>query len=114
MRTTQRKTISVAVLQAEHDRHGFPPSDLVEFVQWAKDLLLQVPLEYRDTARVYFDWVYGYDDDKVIEIQVVYLRPETDEEMAAREKYDADTEERIRKHEIATLQALQAKYGGAA
>lgn len=111
---TNRKTTAVHVLQAEQHHSGFPPSDLVEFVQWANNLLRHVPLEHRDTARVYIDWVYGYDDDKVIEIQVVYLRPETDEEMAAREKHDADTEERIRKHEIATLQALQAKYGGAA
>ena len=91
---TNRKTVAVSVLRAEQHHTGFPPYDLVEFVQWANNLLRQVPLEYRDTARIYFDWVYGYDDDKSIELQVAYLRPETDAEVALRE--------------------LQAEYGGGA
>lgn len=109
---TQRKTSPVTVLQADQHHIGFPPSDLVEFVQWANDTLKQVPLEYRDTARIYFEWVCGYDDDKIIEVQVSYLRPETDEEMAAREKLHAEHMEMLREHELATLRKLLAKYGG--
>lgn len=111
---TNRKTTAVRVLQAEQHHNGFPPSDLVEFVQWANNLLGQVPLEHRDTARIDFDWEYEYDDDKRLVVKVRYLRPETDDEVAAREKYDATQETRIREHELATLRALQAKYGGAA
>lgn len=58
------------------------PEDLIAFI---KDLLDSVPDEFKDSARIEFD-AYPEYDSAYLEVDFYYYRPETEEEIIAKEE----------------------------
>jgi len=113
MSTTDRREVRVTVYDGEEFSHGgdWPPGNLAEAIAWLQERLDSVPPEYRDVVKVDFDSVSdGYGGHEA-GIKIHYIRPETDEEMAARQARERRDAELRRQQEIQTLKTLQAKYG---
>lgn len=93
------------------DRSGdMPTSDLAGFVAWASGLLASVPEQYRSSATIDIDSSVYY-DCAVTEIVVYYCRPETDDEMAEREQYEARRVAESEAQERREFERLAAKFG---
>lgn len=103
----QKKTISVTVKQYDGD---WPPTDAVGALAWLQAKLDDIPAEFHGGAKIEFDSAIRYDSNYAT-IEFSYVRPETDEEEAQRERQVAAYVVRRRDDELRTLAALQAKYG---
>ena len=74
--------------------------------------LAEIPEERRDSARLR---VYGTGDGSVnITVEVRHERPETDDEMAARERRDSRYARQQQERELEEYRRLRAKFGGEA
>lgn len=103
----QDKRISKTVEQYDGD---WPPTDALGFFAWVQAKLDDVPEAYRSTFRIEVDNTSRY-DSAYATIEFSYVRPETDDEEAERERQAAAQQERRRAQELRTLAELQAKYG---
>ena len=104
----QAKTIS---LEFEPYLQGdWPPNDLKGFLAWFESKLADIPEQFRDAASIGIGSTTNYDSSYAT-IEIRYVRPETDEEEAERERQAAALEEFIRAADLQTLAELQAKYG---
>ena len=73
--------------------------------------LAEIPEERRDSARLR---VYGTGEDVNIRVTVRHERPETDDEMAARERRDSRYARQQQERELEEYRRLRAKFGGEA
>lgn len=106
--TTMKKQKTVTIY--DHDKAlRAPPSDLVGYIAWLQAKLDEIPEGFRPSARtdIYGSEEYG---SGVLCYTIEYDRPETDEEEAARENADRVKADAVRQKELATLEALRAKY----
>lgn len=103
-----KKQITVKIYDRD-DSLQDPPKNLAEYIGWLQAKLEEIPEEFRASARteIYGDSSYG---GGVLCYTIEYDRPETDEEEAARENADRVKAEAVRQRELATLEALRAKY----
>ena len=101
----KQKTVTIY----DYDKAPNPPSDLVEYIAWLQSKLDEIPEKFRPSARtdIYGCEQYG---SGVLCYTIEYDRPETDEEQAARENADRVNADAVRQSELATLEALRAKY----
>lgn len=99
------------VFDKEQYDSGWPPTDATECVAWFAVKLAEIPAEYRAGAKIYIDSRSSYEDSSYARIEIYYDRPETDDEMAAREAEERRRQEAQKAQEIRTLAALKAKYG---
>ena len=89
----------------------WPPIDLVGCIAWFSEKLASIPEEYRDTARIEIDSVDGNEDDShYVNIDISYVRLETDDEISAREAVEQRRLEALKSEELQTLAELKAKY----
>ena len=95
----------VTVFDQEQYGDDWFPDKLVEAIAWLNGKLLEIPEEYRDTAKIDVDSVSSY-----AHVEIVYTRPETDEEADYRIKVENQRQENIRRSELETLNRLKAKY----
>ena len=82
--------------------------NLGEFVNWLSDQVDLIPREYLKTAEIEFESKYEYGDDYGTRITIFYNRPETDDEMAKREKEVSDRIDDERR----LYERLKLKYEG--
>ena len=103
-----KKQKTVTIYDYDKAPHA-PPSDLVEYIAWLQAKLDEIPEKFRPSARtdIYGCEQYG---SGVLCYTIEYDRPETDEEQAARENADRVNADAVRQSELATLEALRAKY----
>ncbi|WP_029581915.1 hypothetical protein [Bradyrhizobium sp. URHD0069] len=115
---TERQNVKVSVVQKDIfgsliADNKYDDDTVVEVIEWLRGLLEVVPPEYRASARVDLDSVGGYEGEHHSEIEVYYERPETDEEMRARE----DKTRQYFENEAARLEGLakqaRARLGAA-
>lgn len=106
---SERLQKKVIVYSGEENTNGWPSYNAVEFMEWMREKISQIPAEYMDYASVELGSSIYYDSSNA-EIDIYYFRPETDEEAAAREYDDQRRSERNRRHELEMLAALKAKY----
>lgn len=63
----------------------WPPDDLVGFIAWFQGKLDEIPEQFRGAARV--DLSTDYEEgDCYVDLSIYYDRPETEEEIDARQK----------------------------
>lgn len=105
-------TRTVVVLESEQYEGEWMPSDLTAAVAWLSGKLESIPPEHRGSATVEIDSTTRY-DSSYASISIQYARPETEEEVAARETELARHQDAARDRELQTLRALRAKYGDA-
>jgi len=82
-----------------------------EFIETWKSRLGEIPEELRNTATVEIttcDHGYGV---TLIDIDVVYERPETDEEEVVRERREKTLDERNKASKVIKYHALKAELG---
>jgi hypothetical protein len=91
----------------------WPSTEAKHFMAWFQKKLDDIPEGYRDSATIELESDFNNDRDvrQVVAITISYMRPETDEEAAEFERYEAIQLERQRVKELKTLAMLQQKYG---
>lgn len=90
---------------------------LPDAIAWLQTLLAKVPSEYHDQSRFEIESDDNYEGGYNNRLLIYYDRPETSAEMKARDDEARQGRARYleeqRARELATLAALQAKYGPA-
>jgi hypothetical protein len=110
MKTGKRLKFIDVVADTKEYEEGFPPPDLCGCATWFADRLAEVPKEFRDTARVEFGVVDGYESSRSTSVTVTYCRLETDDEMAYRVLMESKLSKYEEAKERETLAKLKAKY----
>ena len=105
-----RKQKRVVVFDEEKYDGEWPPTSAPECVAWFTKKLETIPLEYTATATVEIDSVDRYEGTSYAHIVISYNRPETDDEVADREKEELRRQEAQKALELRSLAALKAKY----
>ena len=83
------------------------PESLPDFIRWMQAKLEEIPEEYRQSAKIE---VRKYDEEGCAEYVIRYTRPETEQEIKAR---DAEIEAMKRRREAderKQLERLKRKY----
>lgn len=85
----ERQNFKVSVLTK--DVYGSLTADkkyeddtVVEVITWLQETLETIPPEFRECAKLDVDSVGGYEGEHHTEVEIYYIRPETDQEMAQR------------------------------
>lgn len=109
-RPTRYMRHEVVLLDKEQYDDGFPQEcNARDFIKWLEGIIDQAPPEYRDAVYIEIDSSTSY-DQSLAKVMVAYRRPETDEELAARQ---ADFE-RVRAakeaYDRAEFARLRAKF----
>lgn len=91
------------------------PENFIEFIAWSNKKLMEIPEEFRASAKIEFDTDNcRYDDSNDLSIEITYRRPETSEELLERlEEEEAAREKREHLEylkERATYEALKKKF----
>jgi len=107
---TKRQTVYAQLYEAEEYDRKWPPTDLLNFLQWIHEILVQIPIDARDTARIIISAVEKT-DGPCAHMRVSYYRQETDEEMEDRAGKDRERRQEEERRERDLLAKLQAKYG---
>lgn len=61
---------------------GAPPTNLSEFVDWARDMLNAIPVEHRKAAQIKIDGTISY-DQALARVEISYTRSPTAAEVAS-------------------------------
>ena len=101
----------VTVFDKEQYDGEWPPEDATECVAWFAGKLEAIPPEHRATAKIVIDSAGGYDGSHYGHIEIYYMRQETDEEMASREKAEQRRQQKQKESDLRMLAELKAKYG---
>lgn len=105
---SERGEVSEHVCALDYkDPESIPVLELMEDL---REALSHIPPEFHGNARMKIGLRLG-DDAYVDGLKVTYERPETDDEVAARERAVQGVNDAARRREIAVLRQLQAKYG---
>lgn len=86
-------------------------STLDNVVAWLGELREQVPEEFRSNIKIKVDSHEGYEGSHSATIHVYYNRPETDDELAKRERLEAKRIKNAQAYELSELARLKQKYG---
>ncbi len=105
-----RKQKRVDVFNKEKYDGAWPPLGATEFVAWFARKLGEIPSEYWASANIEIDSRSVCEGSSYASIEIYYVRPETDEEMAFRESEELFIKEAQKKRELRTLADLKAKY----
>ena len=76
-----------------------------ELISKVDELFEEIPLNYRDTAKIKLE-----NCSQGIDATIIYTRPETDEEMIIRDIQEKTAIERLEIEEKWLLERLRAKY----
>jgi hypothetical protein len=100
------------VMTSGYDKN-WPSAKPDEFFKWFQDKLALVPEEYRESARIEIDSTTGGENDGSSnpEINISYLRPETDLEMESRITRYKESIKRREEQEIELYKRYKDKYG---
>ncbi len=109
---SEETLVRVVTFSDEEWSPDFPPDNLNKFSKWFEQQVNKVPLEYRDSARIYITSVSGYEDDHNAEVEIIYRRPETEEETTERLNNASRYKRNQEKMERLKLAELKAKYEG--
>lgn len=104
-----KNTLNITIYDVESSVDD-PPGKLIEHIAWLRSKLEEIPEEFRSSARVE---IYGSESygSGVLCYTIKYHRQETDEEEARREATKKAADDAQTQRELATLKALQDKYG---
>ena len=107
-----RQNVTVKIVD---DDNPALPEKLSDLIAWLEEYRDRAPPEYRDevVCEIGSEVMWGYPETHIC---ISYERPETDEEMIAREDREAwerkKTEARQRNQDLADLERLRKKYPG--
>lgn len=105
-------SIKKVVLREAQSDAGYPPGNALAFQAWLTEALTEVPEDYRAKAILEFSADSGYGGEDVdLCMKFYYMRPETEEEFAARVYARALNVLRDETQERRQFERLQAKYG---
>ena len=90
-----------------------PPGKALEFQQWLSDQLASIPEEYRASATIGIDAFEGYDNSASPEITIRYRRPETEGEIATREREEERSRRHLEECDRRAYQKLKARFESA-
>jgi len=103
---SKRQEIEETVLEIE----GYHYESVLKFLERIKSAVESIPVEHRPRARVgmgaYNEW-----DFPEPSFEITYFRPETDEEMRAREAREAEVARERETRDRATYEKLKEKFG---
>lgn len=85
--------------------------NLTDVIGWLTELLGRVPDDLRKSARVGIESVGGHEGEHHAEVRVYYYRPETDEEMKAREDAHKASVHARENREREEFERLRKKFG---
>lgn len=101
------------LFRQSHCDPEWPLTNAVQFANWFAGKLGEVPEQYRASAKIEID-AYDYCGALYAQITIYYIRPESDDEMAAREAREQRLKSETEAAELRTLERLKAKYPGQA
>lgn len=114
-KTTIRETLVFESSESWRSDNNQLPMRLPAFVAWMKEVLEDVPEEFRDSVVVELEHEGDYDGPGYAEFHIYYDRDETDEELADRENERIarqESEARAQEgRERAEFERLKAKFG---
>lgn len=109
-----RRTIKIVTHKSEQYDADFPfDRPLMDVLSWFIKQLNEIPQEYRESARCEVDTTSSEDglyDSYYTAIEISYERPETDEELAARELKELEHRTDVETRERNALRVLKARY----
>lgn len=110
-RPTRYMHHEVVLLNKEQYGDGFPADhNARDFIKWLEGVIDQAPPEYRDMVFIEIDSTTSY-DQSLATVKVAYRRPETDEELAARQAEFERVRAAKEAHDRAEFARLKAKFG---
>ena len=68
----------------QYESDGWPPEDAPGFIAWFQERIDRIPVEHRAAANISLESEGGYYGEHHAHIEITYLRPETDDQFAAR------------------------------
>ena len=87
------------------------PSNPTQFVEFLQQKINKIPEEWRSVAHLNIDGAHSYECSCVVEMEIWYSRPETDQERANRERLEMEKALETERTERRQLERLRAKYG---
>ena len=107
-----RQKVQVTVFNgSQYEQDGWPPEDAAGFLAWFQKRISAIPAEHMAKAKVEITAQREYYDDVSTNIEITYLRDETDAEMQSRLAAEKRRKDAIEASERAMLAGLQQKYG---
>ncbi len=111
MAMSKKQMVQETVFNGESFCDEWPPEDPKGFMAWFQAQINKIPPEHRDKAVIEIGTQSGYYGDSSANIEITYLRPETDEQFASRLQREERDRQAAVGHEKRVLAALLAKYG---
>lgn len=105
------RLITETVFSAEQYDSNWPPEEFAAFREWLEDKREEIPEEFMASAMIQIDSKISY-GQSLATIKVSYDRPETPQEVAARQAKEQARMGEQERQERALLEALQRKYEG--
>ncbi len=102
-------TKTITVLQTDQGEYNYPPYSLADFIGFFQNIFVDIPPEYRHTARVDMSIRESYGDHYPA-VEVTYTRPETPKETEEREQAALRATRASEERERALYEKLKAKY----
>jgi hypothetical protein len=90
---------------------GWPPEDPAGFMAWFQECIDRIPRAHRATARIEIGAQSEYYGESAANIEITYMRDETDDQFSARLQRDKAHQQRKIAEEKRMLSALLAKHG---
>lgn len=112
MITENEVKIKVTIYKKIQWDKDWPPDNATLFIAWFNEKLKTVPVEYRNSAQICAEGIFGYDKEPKTEIEIFYYRNLTIEETAKIEVAKKKDEQAIEECEIKELKRLADKYRG--
>lgn len=75
--------VTVVTFKWEQYHGPSPPTNLADFVEWARHRLNEIPEEHRNAARIEIDSTISY-DQSLATVEISYRRRPTQEEISQR------------------------------
>ena len=101
-----REDIAITVYEQEAFSGFDIPEKATDFIEFWQSKLAMVPAEFIDSARIEFE-AEEYCESATVNVELYYVRPESDEEAAARVANNETCEERIRVIKLRRYEALK-------
>jgi len=107
-----RDIVTVSVFDTEQYCKSWMSENLMEAVEWLKSKLESVPEEFRHSAKIEIGSVGSWEDSHYATIEITYERPETDDEMRARDAHYKARREQVTADMKRQYEQLKAMFEG--
>lgn len=105
-----RKDKTVHVYECEIDGYNEIPKKASDFMAFWQTQLNKIPADFIDSAEIEIEATSGY-DYATLDVDVTYVRPESDSEMKSREDREQKLDIRDRARKLETYNELKQELG---